>query len=301
MSDEKQSDGKKTVRKIKLGLDPISSSAKTALEVFERQQEEHRQLIEQALAPSRAVEDALRSATGIGVAREALLGFDASDIARKTLGLDDSMMKLTQLAESFDPMRHYRDAIEGSALARIQDQMREITESSSIGKMMAEFEKTSASIADSFKFDLPDMTRLSGIEAGRLSHQIPEIPTYPSHFIDHAAFMPQPTPEQEPGEAAKILAKLQQDFDDLCEEHANNPSKQPVMIVMLANGTEIYIQTARNVGDQSIELTGLEFGTGDHRELTTGIGVASFYTDVLDTGPRKPDLHVVEDDDPEDE
>lgn len=300
MSDEKQSDGKKTVRKIKLGLDPIPSSAKMALEVLGRQQEEHRQMIEQALAPSRAVEDALRSATGMGVAREALLGIDGLDIARKTLGLDDSMVKLTQLAESFDPMRQFRDALEGSALSRIQDQMREITEFSAIAEMMAEFEKTSASIADSFKFDLPDVTGISGIEADILSHKIPETPAYTSQFMDHVAFMPQPAPEQEPGEAAKILAKLQQDFDDLCEEHANNPSKQPVMIVMLANGTEIYIQTARNVGDQSIQLTGLEFGTGNPRELTIGIGVASFYTDVLDTGPRIPDLHVVEDDDPED-
>ena len=127
------------------------------------------------------------------------------------------------------------------------------------------------------------------------------MPAYTPHYVDHMPVMPQSNPELVPGEAATILAKLQKDFDDLCEEHANNPSKQPVMIVMLADGTEIYIQTARNVGDQSVELTGLEFGSGDRRELNIGIGVASFYTGVLDTGPRKPDLRVIEDGDLEDE
>lgn len=297
MSDEKQTEGKKVSRKINLGLNPISGPARTALEAFERHQDEHRQLIERALAPSRAVEDALRNATGMGVAREALLGFDASAIAKTALGIDDSMMKLTELAESFDPLRDYRDAFENTALSRIQDQLRELTESSGVAKMMAEFERTSASMVDSLKFDLPDMTRFTGFGTDALRHDLAEIPDYKPHFIDHMPVLPQPVPEQEPGEAAKVLAKLQNDFDGLCEEHANNPSKQPVMIVMLADGTEIYIQTARNVGDHSVELTGLEFGTGDRRELTVGIGVASFYTDVLDTGPRKPDLRVIDDDD----
>ena len=301
MSDEKQTEGKKVSRKIDLALDPISGPARTAIEAFERQQDEYRELIERALAPSRAVEDALRSATGMGVAREALLGFDASAIAKTALGIDDSMMKLTQLAESFDPLRDYRDTFENTPLFRIQDQFREITENSGIAKMMAEFERTSASMMDRLKFDLPDMTRFTEFESNAFNYNLPETPAYTPHFIDHMPVMPQPIPEREPGEAAKILAKLQHDFDGLCEEHANNPSKQPVMIVMLADGTEIYIQTARNVGDQSVELTGLEFGTGDRLELTVGIGVASFYTDVLDTGPCKPDLRVIDDDDLEDE
>ena len=247
------------------------------------------------------MEDALRNVTGMGVAREVLLGFDASAIAKTALGIDDSVMKLTQLAESLDPLRDYRDAFENTALFRVEDQLRELTESSGVAKMMAELEKTQASIVDSLKFDLPDMTRFTESGADALRHDIGEIPDCTPHFIDHMPLMPKPIPEREPGEGAKILAKLQRDFDALCEEHANNPSMQPVMIVMLADGTEIYIQTARNVGDLSVELTGLEFGTGDRRELTVGIGVASFYTDVLDTGPCKPDLRVVDDDELEDE
>lgn len=180
-------------------------------------------------------------------------------------------------------------------------QIRTLSETTVIGKLMADVESATAQFQDAFKFDLPTFPSFDVSELNAL--KMPEVPMYdrPS-LIDYTPIhnVIEPVPPPEPGEAAKILSKLQDELDALKEEHANNPSKQPIIIVMLADGKEIYLQTARNIGDQTIELSGLEFGSGTQRELTVGIATASFYTDVLDIGPRKPELKVIEDD-PEDE
>ena len=218
----------------------------------------------------------------------------------RILGLDSigESARLGEFAALTDPLRNYRDAFENSSIARMHEQMRAISATTGVGKMLADAESATERLRDCFEVSLAkEMATFKFPELGTMNSfnmsDVCEPPSLMDYSHVHQAI--EPPPPEEPGEAAKILIKLQEELDALNEEHANNPSKHPAIVVMLADGKKIYTQTAQNVGDQTITLTGLEFGSGDHRELTVGISTASFYSDVLDIGPRKPELKVIED------
>jgi len=255
------------------------------------------------LRPHKALQAMERLNAGQGIAEKLQGIFDTtSGISKAVLSMNDATQRMARLTELTDPMRDYQEAFRNSALGRMQEQIRGITENSGIAGTMAKINSTAVTLAG-VELGHSKIARFSKLQMDVLNFKMPEIPEFrppaETFMQHHPPMLTRPDPE--PGEAVKILAKLQEDYDALCEEHENNPSKVPVMIAMLADGKKIAIQTARNVGDLSVELTGHEVGSGDQRELTVGIGVVSFYTEVLDVGARKPDLKIIEDGEPEDE
>jgi len=72
-------------------------------------------------------------------------------------------------------------------------------------------------------------------------------------------------------------------------------SKTNAIIATLSSGDRINVRTARDVGNYSIEIV----GTND-RKVQAVVSTVSFEVIVVDTGTRRPNLHLIEDENEED-
>lgn len=108
-------------------------------------------------------------------------------------------------------------------------------------------------------------------------------------------YLPPPMPEPEPGNALKVLNTFKSEFEALQNEHSGNPRKVVVMIATLSDGEKINVQSARNEGDETIELIGINIHSGNDRKVLAGVSNITLEVMVIDQGPKKPDLRLVED------
>lgn len=292
-------------------LDEIARPAHSMFKEFARQEEERREMLQRALSPMREFQDSLKHSAIFDFAEQARLAVETSSFAKEVAEIQDSSVTFRDLidAKALDPMREYIEAYENSALGGMQEQIRLATDNSGIAKIMADLDASKAGIQDQLdrlKFDIPEFSGL-GIaeEAARRAldaFNVPEIPDFgeryelPLPIFDHAAFIPPPMPEPEPGEAAQVLAALQEDFEALKTEHAFNPSKGVFMIATLSNGVQLNISAARNIGDQTIEIVGVCLETTRERKVMAGVGTVSFEVLVVDLGPQEPNLQVIHND-----
>ena len=83
----------------------------------------------------------------------------------------------------------------------------------------------------------------------------------------HSKLIAPPQANPEPGNAAKVLNALNEEFQTKQDEHAKNPRKVVAMIATLSAGEKINVQRARNTGDETIEITGRNTHSGKKQKV----------------------------------
>ena len=232
--------------------------------------------------------------SGVGKALEAYTGQRAEQVGA--------------LTRSLAAVRAIQESVGVSALAKVAEQAGKAVETSRVGKAL---EKQAQSISanqrqiERLNVESPEPPARKaareawGIDTGSQDSanarvdEVDELAWSTSETGSALTHLPHEQ-DQRLGEAAQLLADLHADYKALKTEYRHNPCKQVYMAMTLTDGTELAVKNARNIGYFMIEVTGRAIGTGEERKIRVGLGVVTIEVKVVDLGPRRPMLRLIE-------